>query len=213
MTGQKLPLAEWKRELRAEKAALRDSLSLDQRTSRSSLACSHASQWLRQEGASSFMAYVSFRSELDTRPLITAAWAQARKVLLPRVIQASGRMSLHTVASWEDLAPGAYGIQEPITGAIELPCPEGVPDVVFVPGLAFDSRGGRLGYGRGYYDRLRAAWDAELSESARPPVWAGLAYGLQLVQEVPMDDHDAYMDMLITEDGIIHCRKESELWS
>lgn len=85
--------------------------------------------------------------------------------------------------------------------------------MVFVPGLAFDSRGGRLGYGRGYYDRLRAAWEAELPETARPPVWAGLAYGLQLVQEVPMDDHDAYMDMLITEDGIIHCRKERELWS
>lgn len=210
MTGQKAPLDQVKRELRANRAAVRDKQSQSQRDLWSSLVCSHAVQWLRQEKAEVLLAYAPFRSELDTRPLIAAAWADGLKVLLPRVIQANGGMSLHAVASWEQFAPGAYGIQEPITGALDAGA---IPDVVFVPGLAFDSRGGRLGYGRGYYDRLRAAWEAVLPVSAKRPVWAGLSYALQLVPEVPMDDHDAYMDMLITEDGIIHCKKERKPWS
>lgn len=212
MTGQRAPLAQFKRELRADRAALRDTLSQGQRDSWSSLVCSHAAKWLRQQEADVLMAYAPFRSELDTRPLLAAAWEDGRKVLLPRVIQASGWMTLHSVASWEELAPGAYGIHEPVTSALESGDAGAIPDVVFVPGLAFDLRGGRLGYGRGYYDRLWAAWEAEMP-AAKRPVWAGLCYGLQLVPEVPMDDHDAYMDMLITEDGIMDCRKERKRWN
>jgi 5-formyltetrahydrofolate cyclo-ligase len=157
------------------------------------------------------LAYVPFRSELDTRALIAEAWAGGSSVLLPRVIRASGTMSLHQVRSWEELAPGSYGIPEPAAGDAALTEQIIMPDVVFVPGLAFDRTGGRLGYGAGYYDRLRAAWEKQLP--ANPPLWVGLAYGVQLLPEVPMDDHDAYMDMLITEEGIIHCRREKDSWN
>lgn len=208
MTGQSALLAELKRELRAERAAVRSRLPEDQREDLSALVCSHAAEWLAREGAESLLAYVPFRSELDTRPLISGAWAAGIKVLLPRVIQSTGMMTLHPVHSWKELAPGAYGILEPvpvIAGEQERLCS---PDVVFVPGLAFDRRGGRLGYGRGYYDRLRASWETELPASKSAPLWIGLAFGLQVVPEVPMDHYDAYMDMLITEDGIMDFRKE-----
>ncbi|MNI15577.1 5-formyltetrahydrofolate cyclo-ligase family protein [compost metagenome] len=88
-----------------------------------------------------------------------------------------------------------------------------VPDVVFVPGLAFDRQGGRLGYGKGYYDRLQASWKQDSGFALKPPVWIGLAFSQQLVPEVPMDGHDAYMDMLITEEGIFHCREENKPWN
>lgn len=206
MTGPSVPLAEWKRELRAQRAAVRDKLSMEQRSSWSSRICTHAWRWFRQEQASAMLSYVPFRSEVDTRPLIAEAWAGGSQVLLPRVIRASGTMSLHPVGSWEELAPGSYGILEPGTAGTEPAEQSMIPEVVFVPGLAFDRKGGRLGYGAGYYDRMRADWENRLP--AKRPLWVGLAYGVQLLPEVPMDDHDAYMDMLITEDGIIHCRKE-----
>ncbi|WP_249896975.1 5-formyltetrahydrofolate cyclo-ligase [Paenibacillus sp. PK3_47] len=206
MTGPGVPLAEWKRELRAERAAVRDKLTVEQRSSWSSRICSLAWQWFRGEGASAMLAYVPFRSEVDTRLLIEECWAGGNMVLLPRVIRSGGMMSLHAVSSWEELAPGAYGILEPAAASTGHTEQDLMPEVVFVPGLAFDIKGGRLGYGAGYYDRMRAAWEGRYP--LKPPLWVGLAYGVQLLTEVPMDDHDAYMDMLITEDGIIHCRKE-----
>ncbi|WP_019913220.1 5-formyltetrahydrofolate cyclo-ligase [Paenibacillus sp. HW567] len=215
MTGNTAPLAGLKRELRAERIAVRDRLPQEERAALSALACKHAWEWLEMEGAASLLAYVPFRSELDCRPLVTEAWAQGREVRLPRVNAAAGTMSFHAVRSWEELEPGAYGILEPSAAGGGLPETDDprLPDVVFVPGLAFDIKGGRLGYGRGYYDRLRASWEQRTPLSGKSPVWIGLAFGEQLVSEVPMDDHDAYMDMLITEDGIFHCRKEHNSWS
>lgn len=209
MTGRDVPLAEWKRGLRAQIAALRDGLSFSQRSERSSLVCNYASEWLQQTDNSSLLAYVPFRSELDSRALIAEAWADGREVLLPRVIPGTGMMNIHRVGSWEELSPGAYGIYEPDTSS-SVPWTAGensFPDVVFVPGLAFDLRGGRLGYGQGYYDRLRASWEKDPAYAAKPPLWIGLAYGLQVVPEVPRDAHDALMDMLITENGLFHCRE------
>jgi 5-formyltetrahydrofolate cyclo-ligase len=218
MQDSSMRLALRKRELRAGMAALRDGLSVELRDRLSAQVCSHAWTWFLQEQAGSLLAYAPFRSELDCRPLLAEAWARGHEVLLPRVIRDTGALSIYPVRSWEELAPGAYGILEPVTGS---PGAGGsraggssrLPDAVFVPGLAFDGRGGRLGYGRGFYDRLWAAWEAELPESAARPVWVGLAYDLQLVPEVPLEEHDALMDVLITENGIRDCRKERKPWS
>ncbi|MRN51605.1 5-formyltetrahydrofolate cyclo-ligase [Paenibacillus monticola] len=209
MTGKSVLLAEVKRELRVQRATARDKLPAVQREQLSSQVCSYAWEWMKTEGAASLLAYVPFRSELDTRPLITRAWEEQCEVLLPRVLPGNGAMTLHKVRSWNELAPGAYGILEPTlsTGAQQESEVHPLPNVIFVPGLAFDLRGGRLGYGRGYYDRLRAAWETNPRVSAKPPVWIGLAYGMQIIPEVPMAAHDAFMDLLITENGILHCRK------
>jgi 5-formyltetrahydrofolate cyclo-ligase len=215
MSGHDAVLAEAKRELRRRKAADRDNLSLNQRGHLSSLVCNHAWNLLQDQDAASIMAYAAFRSELDTRDLIGKAWESQYEVFLPRVLPGNGTLTLHKVHSWNDLAPGTYGIPEPAVvseeGLPEESAP--MPDIVFVPGLAFDRRGGRLGYGRGYYDRLRSAWDSAVPEGKKRPLWIGVAYGIQVVEEVPMDIHDAYMDILITEEGIVHCRKENEGWN
>ncbi|WP_379135623.1 5-formyltetrahydrofolate cyclo-ligase [Paenibacillus sp. sgz500958] len=204
MSGNDVVLAEHKRALRRRQAAARDMLPLDQRGNLSSLVCKYAWNWLEQEKAASIMAYAAFRSELDTRPLIDKAWGADLRVFLPRVEPELGTMSPLQVNSWEEMIPGRYGIPEP-SGIAAVPFRH-MPDVIFVPGLAFDRRGGRLGYGQGYYDRLLAAW-APAAAKGKAPVWIGLAYGMQLVEEVPMDAHDAFMDILITEHGMIHCRE------
>lgn len=215
MQDSSMRLAGRKRELRAGNTALRDALLMEQRELLSARVCAHAWSWFSQEGAASLLAYAPFRSELDCRPLLAAAWAEGHEVLLPRVNRESGDLSLHQVSSWDELVPGTYGIMEPPAGSAALAGPiaqagrgSGWPEVIFVPGLAFDRRGGRLGYGRGYYDRLRTALEAGVSGTAAKPMWIGLAYGLQLVPEVPLEEHDALMDLLITENGIWDCRKE-----
>lgn len=211
MSGHNAVLAEAKQAIRRQQTAARDGLSLEERESRASQVCIHAWNFLQIRQADSLMSYVAHRSELDTRPLLMRAWEEHLTVFLPRVLPGDGVMALHRVSSWDELMPGAYGIMEPTGGSDEEPMDsESVPAVIFVPGIAFDRRGGRLGYGRGYYDRLRSATESAALARDKAPVWIGLAYGMQLVEEVPMEAHDAYMDYLITEDGIVHCRKENE---
>ncbi|WNS41224.1 5-formyltetrahydrofolate cyclo-ligase [Paenibacillus sp. MMS20-IR301] len=205
-------LALRKRELRAETAASRDGLLPEQRERLSALVCSHAWSWITAEKVRSLLAYAPFRSELDCRPLLMHAWAENCEVLLPRVNREAGTLGIHPVRSWDELVPGAYGIPEPAAGGAVPAADSGLPEAVFVPGLAFDRRGGRLGYGQGYYDRLRAAGTAGAQETVRP-LWIGLAYNLQVVPEVPLEEHDALIDMLITENGIWNCREEKMLWS
>lgn len=175
MSSKESEISKVKQQLRTEKTIARNELSSDQRSKLSSEVCHYALEWLELKGITSLMAYVSFRSELDTRPLITQAWKDQRKVLLPRVIPASGEISVHAVNAWSDLEPGAYGIQEPIVSSRDLLEIEEIklPAVVFVPGLAFDLQGGRLGYGRGYYDRLRASWEKAGYVSAQPRYGSG----------------------------------------
>ncbi|MDQ0194020.1 5-formyltetrahydrofolate cyclo-ligase [Paenibacillus wynnii] len=209
MSGHDVILAEEKQVLRRQMAVARDTVSPDQREYLSSLVCGHAWNFLQMNNATSLMTYVAFRSELDTRPIIGKAWEEQWEVYLPRVLPGSGTMAVHRVRSWSELAPGAFGIPEPIVPEETDSTLSSLPAIVFVPGLAFDKRGGRLGYGRGYYDRLRATWESVTLDSEIPPIWIGLAYSIQLVDKVPMDIHDAFMDFLITEDGILDCRKEN----
>ncbi|MBY9081256.1 5-formyltetrahydrofolate cyclo-ligase [Paenibacillus sp. HN-1] len=209
MTDCNLRLAASKRELRAAAGAARGTLSVLDRQERSALACRHAWNFVETAGAESVMAYAPIRSELDVRPLIESCWQTGRNVILPRVHSDTGTLSLHPTGSWHELVQGTYGIFEPAADSPELD--EDVrPAVIFVPGLAFDLRGGRLGYGRGYYDRLLARLKAgdNGGTGEASTVWIGLAYAAQLIPEVPMDAHDAFMDFLITEDGIVDCRRK-----
>ena len=93
--------------------------------------------------------------------------------------------------SWEALQPGQLGIPSPVaTEPLATPV-----DVCITPGLGFSPTGGRLGYGRGYYDR----WFA----SHPPLVKAALAYECQLLDNLPVDENDVPMDMIITEKRVI----------
>jgi 5-formyltetrahydrofolate cyclo-ligase len=89
-----------------------------------------------------------------------------------------------------DLAPGTFGIPEPIRAA-RRPVASRAVDLVFVPGLAFDRRGHRLGYGHGYFDRFLATLP-----DATPTV--GLAYRFQLFDRLPTSAHDRAVSTVLT---------------
>lgn len=144
----------------------------------------------RIQQAKTVMLYHPLPDEVSTLPLLEQ-WND-KTLLLPRVID-DEHMELRRYSTPADLQKGAFGIMEP--------CGEpfsdyDLIDVAVIPGMAFDTDGHRLGRGRGYYDRFL---------SRVPFIYKiGLCFGFQLVGEVPTDENDIRMDLIISENG---CRQ------
>jgi 5-formyltetrahydrofolate cyclo-ligase len=153
---------------------------------------------VRWRDARTVAVFASLPGEIPTGPLIQAAWTSGRRVLLPRVI-AEGALSFHEHVKDAPLESGTFGVAEPSATAAEASLTEA--DLVFVPGLAFDGRGGRLGRGAGYYDRAIAEALAGNTPRRRAGESAtiGLAFALQIVDAVPMEPHDVPLDAVVTE--------------
>lgn len=137
--------------------------------------------------------FVGVKSEVMTLPMIADALAARRRVALPWV--SPGGLCLALVGSLEEVAPAPFGLLEPRDEIRQDLARQVAPDKVdfyVVPGVAFDRDGGRLGHGKAYYDRLlaRARPDATL---------AGLCFEVQLVDNVPMAEHDIPMNYVVTE--------------
>jgi 5-formyltetrahydrofolate cyclo-ligase len=115
-------------------------------------------------------------------------------VVLPRVDQASQSLTLHTALNLSDLLVSKWGIQEPAANARTVSIAD--VDFVLLPGVAFDRAGNRLGYGRGYYDKLLSAAEPALARVAA-------AFSCQIVDEVPVGPGDQKVHQLITENETI----------
>ena len=136
-------------------------------------------------------AYVALVDEVPTRAILDAVLASGRALLLPRM--AARRLEFAPVADLASLCRGGFGVLEPQVSsrAVEL-----TPlDLVFVPGVAFDRRGGRLGRGGGYYDRA-------FPPASAAPVLLGVALSFQLVDAVPLGPFDRRVDGIVSESGI-----------
>lgn len=149
--------------------------------------------------ARSVLAYASFGSEVDTSALLQAVLAEGKTLLLPRIDKGRDAIRVYAVRDLaRDLEINRWGIAEPRPET----CLEIVPaelDCVFVPGVAFDARGGRLGYGKAYYDRLLAS----SRQSGGSPALVAGAFAAQVVDEVPMEAHDVPIPVVLTEDGAL----------
>ncbi|WP_051250518.1 5-formyltetrahydrofolate cyclo-ligase [Paenibacillus harenae] len=179
----------------------RDGLPMERRKEWSSAACANAKGLLESRSVQSFMVYISYRSELNLSELIEWGWQSGRAVIVPRCVAADFTMTLHDLRSWDELVPGAYGIMEPNPATTPALDKSYMPEAVFVPGLAFDRNGGRLGYGGGYYDRFAAARLKDAGEAART-LWIGAAFEAQLVEGFPIEAHDLPMDGILTEKDV-----------
>ena len=126
--------------------------------------------------------------EIDLRPLLDALHGRGCRVVLP---ETPARGQPLTFRRWQPgcaMRAGRFGTQHPEGD-------EAVPDVVFVPLLAFDRQGGRLGYGGGYYDRTLARLPAACA--------VGFGYAEQEVEEVPTGAHDQALPVIVTEREIV----------
>lgn len=134
--------------------------------------------------AHTVLLYHSLPDEVHTHDFI-ARWSGKKQVLLPVVT--GDDLVLRKYTAPEDLAQGAYGIEEP-TG--ELFTDYEAIDFIAVPGVAFDRKGNRLGRGKGYYDRLLPRIPSAFK--------AGICFPFQMVEEVPSEPFDIRMDEIIT---------------
>jgi 5-formyltetrahydrofolate cyclo-ligase len=179
--------------LRREILARRDALDPTVRTRLSEVALARTQALDAFRRARAVLAYASFGSELNTRPLLEQILAGGRTLVLPRVDREARRLVLHEVRDLDaDLQPGTWGIPEPSPVRCRLAVAAGI-DFVLVPGLVFDPDGGRIGYGAGYYDRLLGSWP----EPA--PALVAAAFDLQVVAAVPVLSTDRRVDVVVTE--------------
>lgn len=145
--------------------------------------------------ARTVLAYAGFGSEIDTRLLLAAALESGKRLLLPRVNRRAGVLDVHVVTDLaRDLGAGGWGIPEPQPETCPG-CGAEEADWILVPGVAFDRRGGRIGYGRGYYDKLLGS--VRRAGNGAPALAA--AFDAQVVDEIPMGDHDVPVDRVLTE--------------
>ena len=132
--------------------------------------------------------YHALPDEADPALLIERLVALGCHAAFPRVVGKGLPLEFHRIPDGEVLAPGAYGIHEPLDT-----WPRVIPDVLLVPLLAFDARGYRLGYGGGFYDRTMALLHV-------PAI--GIAYAGQALPSLPHEAHDMALTAIVTENGI-----------
>ena len=140
--------------------------------------------------------YVAKREEAQTAGILKSALESGKRVIVPRSDPSSVTLRFHEIKGFEELHPGTYGILEPPSNSRHVPLSSS--DLVLVPVVAWDSRGNRMGYGKGYFDR------ALRSRGAAPCV--GLAFEVQRQDEVPSTSADVPLDILVTEDRVIRFR-------
>lgn len=135
--------------------------------------------------------YWPIRSEVDPRPLMQALTSRGQDVALSQVLHP--HLSFRLWRPGDVLVKGGFGVHEPGPDA-----PEVFPNALLVPLLAFDRRGGRIGYGKGHFDRAIASL-----EDKYPILTIGLAYAVQEIEEVPVEPHDRLLDLVVTEAELI----------
>jgi 5-formyltetrahydrofolate cyclo-ligase len=141
--------------------------------------------------------YAALPDELDTTPLLERLRECEKSILLPRIDRVAKRLTFHEVDRASRLIRGALGIEEPQR---DVPAVRvAVGDVVVIPGLAFDSAGGRLGFGGGYYDR-----SLDMPPDQRP-LLIGYGYEFQVVPFVPKARHDRSVDVIVTDQCVRWC--------
>lgn len=135
------------------------------------------------------MFYVDCRNEVMTKDAIEKALSMGKRVAVPKTVKGEGLLAIE-IKNLGELSCGVFGILEPENDENRID--PGEIDLVVVPGIAFDRRGYRLGYGAGYYDRFLP----KLREGVKK---IAVAFEMQLVDLLPAEDHDVRMDALLTE--------------
>ncbi len=149
----------------------------------------------RQYRVRTVSAYWPMRGEADVSWLVHALAYHEFVAALPCVVGRGEPLVFRRWTSRDPLVPGPFGTMEP-----SRRLPEVRPDILFVPLAAFDRRGGRIGYGAGYYDLTLAGL-----RSMKPVLAIGVGFSTQEVPRVPVEPHDQRLDLVMTENELIDC--------
>lgn len=192
--GKKDSVTRLKARLRAKYKAVRAATAPEEKVRLDGLLCRNVLSWDEYKRADILLSYCSVGMEADTRRIITHALSSGKKVAVPRCVPGKLEMEFYFIDSLQQLKPGGFGIPEP------EPCKEAklsacTGGLCLVPGLSFDTDGGRLGYGGGYYDRFLASYSG---------IAAGLCYSAMLSEQLlPCYSHDVKITYVLTENRVI----------
>lgn len=173
-----------KKEIRQEISKIKKAISSEQKQSMSEKIMQTVEGLEEFKQSNVVLAYHSLPDEVFTHEAVKR-WSKSKTILLPKVV--GDDLELRIYSSDDDLKQGSYGIMEPCgklwtdNDAIEL---------AIIPGVAFDEKGNRLGRGKGYYDRL-------LPKLSCAKI--GVCYPEQLVDNVPVDEYDIGMDIVVSQ--------------
>jgi 5-formyltetrahydrofolate cyclo-ligase len=193
---------ESKPELRKRLLAKRRAMPFEQWLSESEKIQSHAASLPLLREAERVHCYVSMEHDREARTLelLETLALDGKAVYMPYIQEGVMRAAIYHPGQQFRVSPSAPATPEPLALAEEEKF-----DVVFVPLAGFDRNGGRIGFGKGWYDRFFS----RLSESGVHPVKIGLAFSFQEVPSVPRDLWDERLDMVVTENEIINCQHNS----
>lgn len=186
-----------KTKLREKYLAKRSSLTAGQVKSASAKIAAKFLVLVDRVAAERIMLYYSFRNEVITHDIIDKLLAKNKEVFLPYTVVGKKEIQINRINDIkDDLIEGVYGVMEPRKkenqSIKDL-------DIVVVPGMVFTKKGYRLGYGGGYYDRF-------LSRLSKKTCTIGFVFDSLLLNELPLEEHDLPVEMIITEKNIIDFR-------
>ena len=187
---------EEKREIRSELIKKRDAISGRDWEEKSKAIQKTIITSSLYEQADCIMAYADFHGEVGTLMLVENALLEGKRVFLPRVLDnfTESRMEFYEITTTGELVEGYKGISEPIGNrqrVFNQKDWKGKTVLMMVPGVAFDKRNFRMGYGRGFYD---------IYLSNKPEIIkCGLCFSMQILDEIPVTDNDIKMDICVSE--------------
>jgi 5-formyltetrahydrofolate cyclo-ligase len=185
---------EAKAELRRRMRLARDAIPADDRARMAEIVAERLLALPEATSARRVLLFYSFGSEVATGGMAARIRAVGKRLLLPYV--GADGMEAAEVRMGDELIRAPYGAREP---ARRVPVDPTEVDLVVTPGLAFDPRGHRLGYGGGFYDRY-------LGRLRPEAVRVGIGFDVQVVDEVPAGPGDQRVDLVVTEAGVLDCR-------
>lgn len=182
-------IKEIKTGLRSKYRRLREDLSEEEKRSLDSEIQSRLLSLREYSQADTVFTYVSKELEVDTLAIVRAAWANQKRVAVPRCVPGTRDMEFYYIRSWQDLEPASFGVMEPIVERCERVDDES-KGFCLVPGFSFDVQGFRLGYGGGYYDRFLSRFGG---------FTVGICYSFCVQWNLPHGYYDRSVDLLVTE--------------
>lgn len=190
-------IKEKKQEIRDDIAKIYESLDQKERIEKTKQIESRLFDFANYLESKTALLYIAHRCEVNTWDIIKKSFEFNKVVVLPAFEISTREMTLFKIENLDDdLIPGERGILEPNPSRCKS-IPIDFIDIALVPGIAFDEKGGRIGSGEGYYDRLIPKLPATTRKVA-------LALESQIVQQIPMEPGDRHVDIIITEERIIY---------
>lgn len=178
-----------KEELRARYQKIRESISPSARKSAGRKIAAQVCDLVDFIGAKRLGVYLSKGSEAETLILVQKLLSKKLAVAAPKVN--GDQLEFYQIKSLKDCTTGTFGVMEPKAGCKRMDADQ--LDLLLVPGLVFDARGYRIGYGKGFYDRFLSTHKIFNT--------VGLAYDSTTVSELPRDERDVPVNWLVTESG------------